>query len=147
MWGFPDWVREPSFFYFLFFFLSGNTRIEMSRKLKFYTVYGVQEYYVYDPDHNKTETLLLSKPNGEPFVSYLELVEYHEQAIEALSENRKLLKQEQEKLKLEQGKLKQEQTRVKNSVKAFQALGLPNVEIATILGLTLEELEIYLIQR
>jgi hypothetical protein len=59
---------------------------------------------------------------------------------EALSENRKLLKQEQEKLKLEQ-------TRFKNSDKAFQALGLPNVEIATILGLTLEELEIYLIQR
>lgn len=30
----------------------GNTIIEMSRKLDFYERYGVEEYYVYDPDRN-----------------------------------------------------------------------------------------------
>jgi hypothetical protein len=107
----------------------GNRRAEMARKLKFYGTHGAEEYYVYDPDHNKleiylrqngalqsviyqdywispllkikfewtTETLLLSKPNGEPFLSYLELVEFHDQAVEALSESRQLLKMEQQR--------------------------------------------------
>ncbi|WP_083822781.1 Uma2 family endonuclease [Haliscomenobacter hydrossis] len=148
-----------------------------------------------------TETLLLSKPNGEPFLSYLELVEFHDQAIEALSESRQLLKQEQQKLveiksekqqiqrqyeaglvqvadalqraqeasqkaeqerqkaeqerqkaeqerqkaEQERQKAEQEQSRVKNSIKAFQSMGLPNTEIASILGLSLEELKAYLI--
>jgi Uma2 family endonuclease len=181
----------------------GNTRAEMTRKLKFYTTYGVQEYYIYDPDRNQlqiylrqteqlvlqlyedlwvspllqikfewtTETLLLSKPNGEPFLSYLELVEYHEQAIEALNESRQLLKEEQwkvkreqertrleqertrleqertrqerERTKLEQERTKQEQLRVKNSIQAFRKLGLPDAEIAAILGLNQEDLQTY----
>lgn len=29
----------------------GNRKAEMEKKLKFYEKYGVQEYYVYDPDH------------------------------------------------------------------------------------------------
>ena len=151
----------------------GNTRAEMTRKLKFYTIYGAQEYYVYDPDHNKleiytrqngqlhlhnyqevwvspllqikfewtTETLLLSKPNGEPFLSYLELVEYHEQAVEELNESRQLLKKEKENVKQEQERVKQEQTRVKNSIQAFKSMGLPNEQIANILGLSLAEFE------
>ncbi len=31
----------------------GNTRAEMSRKLLFYDRFGVEEYYVYDPDTNE----------------------------------------------------------------------------------------------
>lgn len=31
----------------------GNTYGEMVRKLEFYERYGVEEYYVYDPDHNE----------------------------------------------------------------------------------------------
>lgn len=30
-----------------------NTKKEMEKKLAFYEHYGVQEYYLYDPDHNK----------------------------------------------------------------------------------------------
>ncbi|MGA1283991.1 MAG: Uma2 family endonuclease [Prochlorothrix sp.] len=30
----------------------GNTLTEMSRKQMFYDRYGVEEYYIYDPDHN-----------------------------------------------------------------------------------------------
>ena len=30
----------------------GNTLTEMGRKLRFYDLYGVEEYYIYDPDRN-----------------------------------------------------------------------------------------------
>jgi Uma2 family endonuclease len=30
-----------------------NTRREMAQKLAFYDTYGVEEYYLYDPDHNR----------------------------------------------------------------------------------------------
>ncbi len=31
----------------------GNTGLEMMRKLQFYDYYGVEEYYLYDPDHGE----------------------------------------------------------------------------------------------
>jgi Uma2 family endonuclease len=31
----------------------GNTKAEMERKFAFYQTYGVEEYYLYDPDHNR----------------------------------------------------------------------------------------------
>lgn len=31
----------------------GNTRVEMNRKLLFYDRFGVEEYYLYDPDRNE----------------------------------------------------------------------------------------------
>jgi Uma2 family endonuclease len=31
----------------------GNTPAEMARKLTFYDRYGIDEYYIYDPDHNR----------------------------------------------------------------------------------------------
>jgi Uma2 family endonuclease len=41
--------------------LSPNNRFqEMYRKLKFYEEYGVEEYYLYDPDHNVLEGWLRS---------------------------------------------------------------------------------------
>ncbi|MBD1842985.1 Uma2 family endonuclease [Cyanobacteria bacterium FACHB-63] len=33
----------------------GNTQREMNRKLLFYSTYGVEEYYLYDPDQNRLE--------------------------------------------------------------------------------------------
>jgi Uma2 family endonuclease len=33
----------------------GNRRAEMEKKFQFYQKYGVEEYYVYDPDHNEFE--------------------------------------------------------------------------------------------
>jgi Uma2 family endonuclease len=32
-----------------------NSRVEMSKKLLFYSLYDVEEYYVYDPDTNDLE--------------------------------------------------------------------------------------------
>jgi Uma2 family endonuclease len=48
----------------VFEILSPNNRFgEMYRKLKFYEEYGVEEYYLYDPDHNVLEGWLRSE-NG-----------------------------------------------------------------------------------
>lgn len=40
----------------------GNTAIEMTRKFAFYARYGVEEYYLYDPDSNK---LSVYQRNGQ----------------------------------------------------------------------------------
>ncbi len=83
----------------------GNTTKEMNRKLLFYDRYGVEEYYLYDPQKNTLtgwlrsepwleiideingwvsprlgikfelteETLILYRPNGQPFTDYIEV--------------------------------------------------------------------------
>ncbi|MFN8491715.1 MAG: Uma2 family endonuclease [Caldilineaceae bacterium] len=43
----------------------GNTPAEMTRKRAFYERYGVEEYYIYDPDHETLEGWLR---RGEPLV-------------------------------------------------------------------------------
>ncbi len=40
----------------------GNTRREMNRKLAFYDRYGVEEYYIYDPDRNQLKVWLRTVP-------------------------------------------------------------------------------------
>ncbi|MBI1298462.1 Uma2 family endonuclease [bacterium] len=89
----------------------GNTVMEMTRKLGFYDRYGVEEYYLYDPDHNELsiwlrargslreventedwvsprlgirfkltdETLIIYRPDGAAFESYVELGTHLEQ--------------------------------------------------------------------
>jgi Uma2 family endonuclease len=83
----------------------GNTASEMARKFEFYDIYGVEEYYLYDPDHNDLsgwqrrdgvlrligqidgwvsprlgvrfmpgpENLRILRPDGEPFLTFVEL--------------------------------------------------------------------------
>ncbi len=40
----------------------GNTRKEMNRKLAFYDHYGVEEYYLYDPDRNRLRVWIRAAP-------------------------------------------------------------------------------------
>lgn len=88
----------------------GNSLTEMAKKLEFYTDYGVEEYYLYDPDRNElsgwqrhedrlrviaamqgwvssrlgvrfavdADGLHLYRPDGQEFVSYVELERRHE---------------------------------------------------------------------
>ncbi|MBE9241018.1 Uma2 family endonuclease [Synechocystis salina] len=44
----------------------GNTTKEMSRKLLFYNHYGVEEYYIYDPDSNELTGLERREPQLTP---------------------------------------------------------------------------------
>lgn len=48
----------------------GNTRKEMERKLLFYDHYGVEEYYVYDPDRQELSVLV----RGETGLEFVEEV-------------------------------------------------------------------------
>ncbi|MEH2024899.1 Uma2 family endonuclease [Nostoc sp.] len=43
----------------------GNTLKEMAKKLQFYQRYGVEEYYIYDPDKNDLNGLLRSEDSFE----------------------------------------------------------------------------------
>ncbi len=96
----------------------GNRLGEMHRKLRFYEQYGVQEYYIYDPDRidfagwlrteNRLEsidepnnwvsplmgirfnlepdTLTIYRPDGEPFLSFME-IDLRRQAAEQRAES------------------------------------------------------------
>ncbi len=104
----------------------GNRQAEMARKFEFYQKYGVEEYYIYDPEKNalegflrqggqlapipeirrwispllgirfewSPETLKLFQPDGEPFLSYLELVDFNKEAVQKLNNQRELLYEE-----------------------------------------------------
>ncbi len=92
----------------------GNTNKEMTNKYRFYQSYGVEEYYLYDPDSNKLVVWLRSgdeleaieevagwvsprlgirfelsqselkiyRPDGQLFLSYLEVEQQRQQAQE-----------------------------------------------------------------
>ena len=92
----------------------GNTTKEMTNKYRFYQSYGVEEYYLYDPDSNKLVVWLRSgdelkaieqvagwvsprlgirfelseselkiyRPDGQLFLSYLEVEQQRQQAEE-----------------------------------------------------------------
>ena len=92
----------------------GNTTKEMANKYRFYQCYGVEEYYLYDPDSNKLVVWLRSgdelkaieqvagwvsprlgirfelseselkiyRPDGQLFLSYLEVEQQRQQAEE-----------------------------------------------------------------
>ncbi|WP_412458774.1 Uma2 family endonuclease [Gloeocapsopsis dulcis] len=98
----------------------GNTQTEMDKKLVFYDRYGVEEYYLYDPDKGDfsgwlrqedrldviepilgwvsprlgirfemSETdLVLYRPDGERFATYVELATSREQVIQQLEQEK-----------------------------------------------------------
>jgi Uma2 family endonuclease len=62
--SYKQWVEENIAPEVVFEILSpGNTVKEMHRKLLFYQRYGVEEYYIYDPQRNECNGLI--KNNGE----------------------------------------------------------------------------------
>ncbi|MBE9012893.1 Uma2 family endonuclease [Pseudanabaenaceae cyanobacterium LEGE 13415] len=50
----------------------GNTVREMNRKLLFYSTYGVEEYYLYDPDQNRLEGWCRSE---DPLLDQIESID------------------------------------------------------------------------
>lgn len=121
----------------------GNRPAEMTKKFEFYQQYGVEEYYIYDPDKNilegylrqmeklapipeirhwispllgmrfewTPEVLKLFQPDGEPFLSYMELVEFNKEAIQKLNNQRELLYEEIKKTQKAQLEALQEKQR------------------------------------
>ncbi|NEP84721.1 MAG: Uma2 family endonuclease [Okeania sp. SIO3B3] len=109
----------------------GNTPKEMNRKLLFYDRYGVEEYYLYDPQKNSltgwlrselfldrideingfvspklgirfeltTETLMLYRPDEQPFTDYIEVQQQLEMVEEELQKERQEKEIAQERAK------------------------------------------------
>ena len=109
--SYKQWLEGGTAPQVVFEVLSPNNRPdEMAKKLLFYEAHGVQEYYVYDPDHvtlagylrdragqlgelpvtdghvspllgirfELTDELVVYRPDGDRFLTYLELVERNE---------------------------------------------------------------------
>jgi hypothetical protein len=117
----------------------GNTVKEMIEKYKFYQRYGVDEYYLYNPDGGELTGLLRSsneleaieemmgwisprlgirfelsecelviyRPDGERFATYVELAQRAEQAEARAEQTEALLEQERQKAQALEAKLRE----------------------------------------
>jgi Uma2 family endonuclease len=120
-----------------------NTRAEMNRKLLFYNQFGVDEYYLYDPDRNELsgwlrregfldvvepiadwvspqlqiqfnlsgEELQIYRPDGQRFLSYVEIAQQAEQERQQAKRERQRAEQEQQRAEQEQQRAEQERQR------------------------------------
>ncbi len=127
----------------------GNTASEMLRKFQFYTQYGVEEYYVYDPDSGalngwrrrgayleeigrmagwvsprlgvrfevESGELVLYRPDGEGFATYLELSAQRDQ-------ERQRTNQAQQHANQERQRADREQERAARLAAQLRALGI-----------------------
>lgn len=124
--SYQQWLEDNIPPQVVFEFLSpSNTLKEMAKKLKFYERYGVEEYYLYDPDdgdltgwrreENRLEVieemagwasprlgirfelssgeLLIYRPDGERFATYVELVQQKELAQQQAIQERQRAEQ------------------------------------------------------
>ena len=107
----------------------GNTTKEMSRKLLFYNHYGVEEYYIYNPDRNELTGLIREEGELTPLddlenwvsprlgirfeltPSTLNLYDGENNLFLSPLELRKALRQEQVRVRQEKLKAEQEKTR------------------------------------
>ncbi|QYX31196.1 Uma2 family endonuclease [Sphaerospermopsis torques-reginae] len=134
-----------------------NTKIEMEKKLLFYDRYGVQEYYIYDPENNdfqgwlRGEDILEPIPPTQEYISPLlkirflltdETLEiYHPDGKPFASYDQIVQEKEQEKQRAEQEKQraeKAEQAR-KDAIPKLLAMGLSVEQVAEALSLAVEE--------
>ena len=134
----------------------GNTLREMARKFEFYDRYGVEEYYLYDPDtgdyngwlraHDRLEVideidgwvsprlgvrfelsamgLRIYQPNGEPFLTYLELVEQREAERERAEAERERAEAERERAEAERERAEAAEQQVEQLRAKLLALGI-----------------------
>ncbi|MBE9159366.1 Uma2 family endonuclease [Nodosilinea sp. LEGE 06152] len=121
----------------------GNRFGEMLRKLNFYERYGIEEYYIYDPDkleltglqrcedslqvieemngwvspclqirfHMSDAGLEIYRPDGQQFLTYIELGQQLEQERERANQERERANQERERAEQERERAEQERER------------------------------------
>lgn len=144
----------------------GNTTEEMEKKLLFYDRYGVEEYYIYNPESNQLRGWLRGEdgldviPALENWISPLlgirfdlsgeELQIYRPDGTKFFSyiEICQLLEQEQQQVEQEQQRAEQERQRAEQAEQARRdaiprllGLGLSAVQVAESLGLSVEEVQ------
>jgi Uma2 family endonuclease len=116
--SYRQWVEDGIAPQVVFEILSpGNRMAEMSRKLYFYEQYGVDEYYIYDPDRisprlgirfeMQTDTLTIYHPDDRPFTSFVELDQLRQQAQQQLQQSQQQLQQSQQQAEKLAAKLRE----------------------------------------
>lgn len=127
----------------------GNSAKEMLKKLAFYDRYGVEEYYLYDPDDGEllgwqrqgkglvniasiigwvsprlgikftleNGNLVIYQPDGERFLTYLELEQQRQQ-------ERQRAEQERQRAEQEQQRAEQERERADKLAERLRSLGV-----------------------
>ena len=131
--SYRQWLEDNIVPQVVFEILSpGNTIKEMTKKLQFYDRYGVEEYYIYDPDRNDLtglqrlegnltvieemtdwtssrlgirfvitpETLAVYYPNGQPFLTTIELKQRAEQEKQRAEQEKQRAEQEKQRADL-----------------------------------------------
>jgi Uma2 family endonuclease len=131
-----------------------NTPTEMMRKLMFYQQYGVEEYYVYDPDRNSLvgleqrdrtlieipdlqewqsprlgirfelddETLTIYYPNGDRFLTSVELADQRDRERERAEQADQRAEQERQRAEQERQRAEQERQRADDAEVRAQQL-------------------------
>ncbi len=142
----------------------GNTQNEMDRKLLFYERYGVEEYYIYNPDSNhlqgwlrgeegldvilnmvdwvsprlgirfglSADNLDLFRPDGEPFLSYLEI-------SQSLEEQRQRAEEAEQSLEEQRQRAEEAEQARRDAIPRLLGMGLSVEQVAEALGLSVEE--------
>jgi len=158
--SYQQWHEEDVAPQVVFEILSpSNTQDEMERKLLFYERYGVEEYYIYDPDRNRLrgwlrtedgldiipqmadwlsprlgirfawseEDLEFYRPDGERFLTYVEIAQRFEEERQRAEEQRQRAEQA-------------EQAR-RDAIPRLLGMGLSFEQVAEALGLSVEEVQ------
>jgi Uma2 family endonuclease len=142
----------------------GNTQTEMEKKLLFYDRYGVNEYYIYDPDRNQLRGWLRGEAgldaiaDMENWVSpqlqirfnpadpELEIYAPTGQRFLTYTETAQQLEQERQRAEQERQRAEQERQRAeqaeqskRDAIPRLLSMGLTPEQIAEALGLTVDE--------
>lgn len=155
--SYKQWMEDNIAPQVVFEILSpGNTRAEMNRKLLFYSQYGVEEYYLYDPDTNylsgwlrndvflelidsitgwvsprlnirfelSEATLQIYRPDGSPFLSYIEIARLAEQERQRAEQERQRAEQERQRAEETKQQFEQERQRAEKLAERLRSLGI-----------------------
>jgi len=138
-----------------------NTLTEMNKKQVFYNRYGVEEYYLYNPDSDDLSgwlrgsegldvidpianwmsprlqirfdcagaELQIYRPDGTPFLSYVEIAERAEQTAQQLEQTAQQLEQTAQQLEQTAQQLEQERQRSQVLADRLRAMGIDPEQI------------------
>jgi len=135
----------------------GNTLTEMNKKQVFYNRYGVEEYYIYDPDNNdlsgwlrvegnldvieemnnwvsprlgirfdiSEEELRLYRPDDTPFVSYLEISQQLQSALQEVEQVKQRAQEAEQRAEQERERAEQERQRAERLAERLRSRSVP----------------------
>ncbi|WP_313954474.1 Uma2 family endonuclease [Aulosira sp. FACHB-615] len=136
-----------------------NTQVEMDKKLLFYDRYGVEEYYIYDPDSNSLQGWLRGEdgldviPQMEDWVSPrlkirfvpspegLQLYRPDGEHFLSYSEISQRLEQERQRAEQEHQRAEQAEQVRRNAIPQLLQMGLSIEQVAQALSLSVEEVQ------